>query len=78
MIDIAQELKYFRKENKGLNKRINLCMIEIDQKNYEIKELKENLKISENSVQPIRESLNRMTAEHGKNLKKLKRLGVEL
>lgn len=78
MISTLQLLKEAEIANKGMNRRINICMIEIDNLNIEIKDLKEKLKLSENSIMPIRESLNRMTAEHGKNLRKLKRLGINV
>jgi hypothetical protein len=73
MIDYKQECIDKSATINKLNKYISDLESIIQSKNVEIKYHIKVKQLSEGELKPVKDSLNKMTSEHGKLLRKLKR-----
>lgn len=77
MIDIEQRLKDKEKAVVGLNRQLSIKEHVIINLRHELDDMCNRAIIAEKTLQPVKESLNRMTSENSKFKRKLKRYGIK-
>lgn len=76
MITTEQRLKDRDKEVVGLSRQIQIKENVIVSLRIQLETMRERATIAENNLSPVRDSLNRMTAENSRYKRKLKRAGI--
>lgn len=78
-------MKELYKELEGKEKTIRKLQLQLAEHQREVARLKrdrkpllERLRKAESDINPVRESLNTMTAERGKWMRKMRKLGIKV